>query len=260
MERQVGDVGELLDVSLQRADALEALRSGPLRRSEIETKLDVSRTTAHRIARALADHGFVERIDGRYALTPFGEVAAAEVERVRTAFAAADRLRPFLDAVADTPFELDVSWFADSEVTTSGPGDPYAPVEQFMKLLSETDSLRGFDTTSVAPIFVDEIREEILDGMATSVVYLPTVAAQIAESYPEELADAMASNDLQLYTRESLPFGLALFDDRVGLGAYDDRTGMLTVFVDTDDPRALAWGERLYEYYRDDADLFELAE
>lgn len=126
-----------------------------------------------------------------------------------------------------------------------------------MELLSGTATLRGFDTTSIAPVFVDEIRAEILGGMTTSVVYLPTVADQIAGSYGEELSNAMASGKLELYTRESLPFGLALFDDSVGLGAYDGQTGMLTVFIDTDEPDALAWGEQFYEFYRDDAELFE---
>lgn len=109
MDESPREVADLLDTFLQRADALDALGSGLLRRAEIEPKLDISRTTAHRVIRALADHGIVEKAEGGYVLTPFGEIAAAEVGRIRGTFAAADCLRPFLDAVAETPFELEVS-------------------------------------------------------------------------------------------------------------------------------------------------------
>lgn len=246
-----------LAVAVQRADALAAFRDGPLRRAEVESELDVSRTTAHRIVTALTDHGFAERVDGACALTPFGEFAAAEVARVRRRFAAADVLRPFLDDIASAPVDFEASWFADADVVESLPGDPYAPLERFISLVKATDSLRGFDTTSIAPVFVDDIRAEVVGGMRTSIVYQPSVVAQIADSYGDELADAFASGYLELFTHDALPFGLALFDDRVGLGAYDDRTGMLSVFVDTDDPDAYAWGERLYETYRDEAASFD---
>lgn len=257
MAPRTDDADELLDLSVQRADALGALRSGPLRRAEIESTLGVSRTTAHRIARSLADHGLAERTPEGYRLTPLGTFAADEIAGVRSTFEAAFHLRPFLRDVRGLPFELDVSLFDDANVAETGPGDPYGPVSRFMELLQGSDSLRGFDTTSVAPVYVDEIRREIMGGMDVSVVYLPPVVEQIADSYPEELADATASGHLELYTHESLPFGLALFDDRLGLGAYDDETGMLTVFVDTDHPDAIEWGERLYELYREEARPFE---
>ena len=257
MGRKPADVAALLKVSVQRMDTLDALWSRPLRRAELESELDVSRTTAHRIVRSLTDHGLIERTDGRYGLTEFGEIATAEIFRVRTNFEAADALRPFLDAIADTPFDFDVSSFAQAVVTTSGPGDPYAPISRFMELIPGTDTLRGFDTTSIAPVFVDEIRQEILGGMQVSVVYLPETAAQIADSYPDELGSSMESGNMELFTSESLPFGLALFDDRIAIGAYDGETGMLTVFADTDDAEAIEWGERLYEYYLEAADPFE---
>lgn len=251
------DVLPLLGVSVQRADALAAFRDGPLRRAEVESELDVSRTTAHRIVTALTEYGLAERVGGKYALTAFGEFAADEIRRVRRRFEAADELRPFLDAIGSAPADFEVSWFASGSVVQSSPGDPYAPLERFIELLEATDSLRGFDTTSIAPVFVDDIRAEIVGGMRTSIVYEPSVVAQIADNYGDELADAMDSDHLELYTHDSLPFGLALFDERIGLGAYDDRTGMLSAFVDTDDPDAYAWGERQYGSYRDESVPFE---
>jgi predicted transcriptional regulator len=251
------DIAPLLRVGLQRADALAALRDGPLYRAEVESELDVSRTTSHRIVTALTEHELAKRVDGRYALTVFGEFAAAEIASIGQRFETAIKLRPFFDAIASTPVDFEVSWFADSSVVESSPGDPYAPLGRFITLLKATDSLRGFDTTSIAPMIVDDIRAEIVDGMQTSIIYQPSVVAQIADTHGDELAGAMDSDHLKLYTHDALPFGLALFDERIGLGAYDDRTGMLSVFVDTNDPDAYAWGKRLYETCLEEAVPFE---
>lgn len=256
MGSQFGESSELLVVSIQRADVLKALSVRPLRRAEIEETVDVSRTTAHRIARSLTDHGLVERTDAGFVLTPLGEAIAAEVNRVQDTVKVAANLQPILEALSETAFVLDVSLFTDAVITASKPGDPYAPVSRFMELLTETETLRGFDTTSIAPLYVDEIRDEILGGMETSVIYQPAVAQQIADSYPDELDEARESDRLELFTSESLPFGLALYDERIGVGAYDSDTGMLKIFVDTDNPEAIKWGESLYEYYRNDADPF----
>lgn len=251
-------VEKLVLVAIRRADALEAFQAGALRRADLEAAIGVSRTTAHRVIRTLSEQSLVRRIEGGYVLTPLGEVVAEEVAAASTKVQTARRLQPFLEAFAESQFDIDVARFADATVTESGPGDPYAPLARFMELLQASESLRGFDTTSIAPIFVDEIREAILDGMQASVIYHPPVVDQIADAYPESLRDALDSGRLELFTNPDLPLGLVLFDDRIGLGAYDDETGMLTTFVDTDDPAAIRWGTSVYEYYRASSERFDL--
>jgi predicted transcriptional regulator len=122
-----------------------------------------------------------------------------------------------------------------------------------MSLLRASSTLRGFDTTTIAPVFVEDIRNQILGGMETEILYLPETATEIVSSYPEQYRDAVDSGSLTILTDDDLPFGLALFDDRVAIGGYDDETGMLRVFVDTDDPAAYAWGEQLFRTYRERA-------
>ncbi|ADQ66983.1 hypothetical protein C499_04466 [Halogeometricum borinquense DSM 11551] len=64
------------------------------------------------------------------------------------------------------------------------------------------------------------------------------------------MAASFERGHLQLRTREALPYGLAIFDERVGVGGYDDETGTLRVFVDTDTDGARRWAEGVYEMYR----------
>lgn len=78
------------------------------------------------------------------------------------------------------------------------------------------------------------------------------------EASPERAREAVERGHLRLRTREALPYGLAVFDDRVGIGGYDDRTGAMEVFVDTDSPIDREWAERVYRSVRADSEPLEL--
>lgn len=239
--------------TVRRSPLLVALSEGPLDRRDIEVRLGVSKPTVHRATRALMELGYVERDDGVFRLTRSGRVVAEAVVTFRRTATAAERLAPFLrtvDGDADPEFRVAVEAFADAVVTRSEPGHPYRPLNRFMELLDATDRLRGFDTTTVAPGNVDVIQERIVGGMDTEILYPPSVVEGILENDPDAAREAVESGNLVLWLAESLPCGLALFDDRVGLGGYDAGTGTLSVFVDTDDPEAYAWGERTFERYR----------
>ncbi|WP_254536017.1 helix-turn-helix transcriptional regulator [Halomarina litorea] len=237
---------------VRRSPLLSALREGPLDRRDIEARLDVSKPTVHRATKALTERGFVERDGSVFRLTRSGRVVAEAAEDFRRTATAADRLAPLLHAIddADPTFDVAVEPFADARVTCSEPGHPYRPLNRFMTLVRETDRLRGFDTTTVAPGNVATIHERIVDGMVTEILYPPGVVEDVLGNDPERAREAVESGNLTLGLHESLPCGLALFDDRVGLGGYDAGTGTLSVFVDTDDPEAYAWGERTFERYR----------
>ncbi|MFD1514591.1 helix-turn-helix transcriptional regulator [Halomarina rubra] len=232
---------------VRRSPVLAALREGPLDRRDLEQRLGVSKPTVLRATGLLDEFGLVERVGGRFRLTAKGAVVAEALARFRRIERAATRLGPFL---ATTDYEVAVEHFADATVTTRQPGDPYRPVRRFMSLVESTGRLRGFDVATVAPGNVDRLYERIVDGMETDVCYPEGLVETIVESAPEQSAAAAASGNLTLRVVDDLPCGLALFDERVGLGGYDPETGTLAAFVDTDDPDAYAWGEREFERYR----------
>lgn len=73
------------------------------------------------------------------------------------------------------------------------------------------------------------------------------------ENYPERCVEVCASGNLTIRLRDALPFGLALFDDRVGVAVRDAETGALRSFVDTDSPAAREWAEAVYGRYEADS-------
>ncbi|WP_232703278.1 helix-turn-helix transcriptional regulator [Halobacterium wangiae] len=245
--------------SIKRADTLDALHEGAMDRADLMATLDVSRTTVHRVVRALEGRGLIVQDGSEFRLTPLGRAVAAEVASFRRGVRTASRLEPLLEAVGDDAAAIDVSLFEDATVTTMAPTNPYGPVGRFMELLVASPSLRGFDTTTIAPVFVDNIRDEILGGMEVDVVYLPAVVDAVVDSYPDEVRAAVDSGRLTLSTHPDLPYGLAIFEDRIGVGGYDAETGMLRAFVDTSDPAAREWALAEYERYREEATVLDLS-
>lgn len=238
---------------VRRAPVFTALRERPMDRRELQNHLDVSRPTVHRLTRALDDRGLIERVDGEFTLTALGEVVGAATEAFEREVAVAHHIAPILPAVSEERPSFDPAAFADATVTSVEPGNPYRPVNRFMSLVAETDTLRGLDPASINPLHLDDIHDRILDGMVTEAVFPPAVVEGLFESVPERIERAFASGNLELHTHESLPFGLTLCDERVGVGVYDDETGLLCTYVDTDAPAAYEWGEAVYTNYHNAA-------
>jgi predicted transcriptional regulator len=248
------DTDTLLDV-IRHRDLFEALYRTPLDRRDLEAALDISRATSHRFTRWLEDAGYAERVDGVSHLTGEGEVVAEAIERFERTLRTADRLAPLLAVICDDHRDFVVEPFEDATVTVATPSDPYAPVTRFLTLLHNCDRFRGFNTTHMVPPGLADIYGDPFADCEVELIYLPDVVETLRDS--ERFQRALEGDHLQLRTRDALPYGLAVFDDHVGLGGYDEETGTMRVFVDTDTPLARAWAERVYETFRTDSTPLE---
>ena len=236
---------------IRRAPMLDALCDGPLDRRTLEARLGVSRATSHRFMRWLGDRGFVECVDGEFRLTEPGRAVREAVSEFKADVTTAVLLAPVLEATdtRKTHPPVPLAAFRDATVTTPTRGDPHGPMTRYVSLVRRTAALRGFDTWAIAPTYMDEIQECILDGTVMELIDPVPVVEDVMESYPERCVEVCVSGNLVLRVHDSLPFGLALFDDRLGLAVRDPETNALTAFVDTDAPEALAWSEAVYEAY-----------
>lgn len=262
-------LGKRLDAAGDRADpdhlgdivrhgpVLEALRAEPLDRREIEGRLDVSRATSHRLTKWLDEQGFVKKVDGRFRLTGRGEAVTDEVLRFEANVSTVHRMGPLLDVICPHHAEFAIEPMIDSTVTVAEPTVPDRPAERFISLVGESETFRGFNTTHLAPLMIGEFYQRVFDGTEAEFIYPPDVAERLRETYPTRVTEAVDRGQLTLRTREKLPYGLALFDERVGLGGYDDDTGLMQVFVDTDSPMAREWADRVYASIKADSTLLD---
>lgn len=142
-------------------------------------------------------------------------------------------------------------------MTSAERGDPYSPVARFVALVQETETLRGLDVDAIAPLYMDEIQRRIVDGMNTEDITHPGAVKDSLDGYPDKCMEACASGYLTVRLHDDLPFGLAIFDDRVGIGVCERDTRNLRVFVDTDSSAVREWAEAVYEVYESEAILLE---
>lgn len=250
------DTDVLLNI-VRHGPLLEALLERPLNRREIEECLGVSRATSHRFTQRLDELGLVTKVDSRFRLTGQGETIAEEVLRFETNVQTANRLSPLLDCVCEEHREFVIESFVDASVTVAAPDDPYRPVERFISLVRESETFHGFNTTHMAPLVLGEFHQQVFEETETEMIYLPHIAETLFESYPERATEAIECGHLTLRTRDELPYGLAIFDEHVGIGGYDETTGLMQVFVDTKATVAREWAEHVYASVRADSEPFD---
>ncbi|MFD1512635.1 helix-turn-helix transcriptional regulator [Halomarina rubra] len=243
---------DLVEV-VRHGPILEALvLDGPLDHRDIEARLDVSRATSHRFTRWLDEEGYLRRVAGGFELTGPGQVVAEEVLRLEYNVSAAHRLAPLLEHVCADHQEFVVEPFAEATVTVADPGDPFRPMRRILDLVADSTTLRGFNATAMVPPGVPEFYDRLFDANA-ELVGLPASIDTLAAAYPDRIDDLRDSGRLALYARDALPYGLLVLDDCVGIGGYDEDTGTLRVFVDSEDRTAREWAERAFEAYKSDS-------
>lgn len=242
---------------LRRVPMLEALADGALDRRELEDQLGISRATSHRFTRWLGDRGLIERFDGEFFPTELGKAITESTTEFKTEVTTAFQLAPVLEAMDGTGSPVPLPAFDDATVTSPVHGDPHGPMMRYVSLVEGTSTLRGFDTWTIAPTYMDVIQDRILDGMETVLIDPVSVVEDIMDRYPERCVEVCVSGNFTVRLHDSLPFGLAIFDDRIGIAVCDPETSALDAFVDTDSPDARAWAENVYESYKSESVLLE---
>lgn len=256
MTAESEETDRLIDL-LRRSALLEELQQEALDRGELQDRLGVSRATCHRHTRTLDELGVIERVDGRFQLTDAGRLFTDALTTFKRDAGSALQLAPVLDAVKDAPVDIDAEAFTDATVTSAERGDPYSPVARFVTLVQETETLHGFDVDGIAPLYMEEIKDRIVSGMETEDLVLPGAAKNTLDEYPEKCMEACMSGYLTIQLHDDLPFSLAVFDDRVGIGVCELDARQLRVFVDTGSREVREWAEAVYEVYESEAFLME---
>ncbi len=239
--------------SSNRLTLLRTLREGAHDRRDLREATSMSAPTLARILGEFEEYGWIERSGQQYRVTTAGRLVAGGVLEAVDRADAVRRLRPLLRTIPTDAPATDVDALSDARVTVAEPGAPLGPVNRLLSLTDGSESLREFNATSVQ--FFDEsvLRSRIEEGRRTDLLYERGVVESLLSGHPELLASLIESRTTELSLCESVPFGLSLFDDRIGVSGYDRRSGALTVFVDTDEYEARRWAERLYESVRSEA-------
>lgn len=249
---------EILAVALERRSVLAALAEAPHHRQELQDRLDLSKTTCHRIVRTFDERGLLHRTDTGYELTTKGELVERQVDAYVRNVRAACQLEPIAEAFEGTGVEFDVELFADARITRPDPSDPTLPLNREFELFEEAETFRTVDGNQyVPPLYLEQLFEMGIErGMHGEHITTKDVLDQRLADHAEiHKKHQEVPAKLRYRIHEEIPFGLVLYDEsHVIVRAYDEDTGSVVVMADTDDPGAIAWARDVVDHYRAEAE------
>jgi predicted transcriptional regulator len=252
------DVDEFVGIT-RRWSVLDALREGPLDRQDLQGRVGVSRPTIHRQVRALDEGGLVTKRDGAFALTPVGELAAAEFARVFETMEAVAALGRVVRWLPVRAFDFDFDRLRDAEVVLPHPNDPFAPTRRMLQQVHAAERIRmvtytflpeGNPATRRCFVGEDQCFEGVLDpALAETLLADPKSAAH--------LRDLLAQGTRVAIAAAPVPVILTIADETVIIGAVDGGGRPQGVIV-TDDEGVRAWAEETVDGYLAAADPMTL--
>jgi len=257
MSKDYGVKEETLVDCLRREGVLRALADEPVGREEVGEAAGVSESTAYRLLKSLVERGIAEKVgegSDTYRLTPVGEAVLDETDRFRETIGRLSRMDRIVASVRGTDVEFDPSLFKHGIVTVSEEGQPYAPARRLADLVKGADEMRLLAASAASTVFFGGKRRPELETDA-EVVCPEAVAEACVERVSDDGSGAI-DGLLSIPVHEEPPLTVALFEERVAVGAHDTESGTLGVLVDTGSRDAYGWGERVYESYREEAEAY----
>lgn len=248
---------DVLETILTRKEILQGFAEEPRHRRELEEAFDISKTTCHRIIRSFDENGLVRRTDDGYGLSQLGMAVTEQVEEFERNVRSAYQLEPLLDTFESADVDFDVELFADATITRPQPENPSPPINRYLELFQEAETIRTLDRASfIPPLYVEEILTYGIEVDGGGIAIYPKSVIETRHTEYADIHREIYEEGLPLRYRihDDVPFGMNIYGgDHVGLRAYDDETGNLLLFADTDDPDAIAWAMDVFEHYYEES-------
>lgn len=238
--------------SPERLRLLVHLRDSPGSPRDIADANDVSHRSVQRNLSEFSDRGWVRKRDGKYVLTPSGELVARTHANYVETLGVIEKFDAFFRHLPDADHLPDPKWLHDATLVVASPDQPQAPVSQYVNRLKarKTESIRMLAPV-LSRLYHDVHADLVFAGVETELV-MPADKLETARSLnPLEFRLVRRAIDIYRYDGP-VEFGVTLGDGWAFAGAYDD-DGQLRALVECDHPDFLQWADDLYRRYRDEA-------
>lgn len=250
------DVECLTELLARRYDLLDALTDGPLTKSELETRLDISRSTIDRAVRSLEGEEIVTREAGAVTLTEFGRVALEgylQFQRGLGGLREAVSMHQTFDPAEPIPFDF----FRSADVVDANRRSPHRPIVAFQQFLEDVDSVQTV-VTGLLPDYVDYYHTQVVENeMTAEVVVRAPVLDKLLSMYWDSMSEILSTGRFEVYETSADPS----YSIKVGEGETSEAAIItygpqgVTGFMRSDTREAVEWAAELFETIKDDATL-----
>ena len=248
-------MSELLSVisaSDKRRNLLILLNSGPREWDDIKRILNVTSTGMLPQIKILEEEHLIDRDGRKFFLTPIGKVLATHMEPLVRTMEVLDKNRKFWAEhnVDVLPFDIlmDIRDLGNYRIIENTDEEIF-DVSSFLKNISTAKTLKGLAHT-VHPTWPDFFMNLARKGTTSSLVFTPGVLKIMNEKYPGWVRDYLRLGNTSIYvTKRDFKFSYTVTDSYFSISLFY-KTGYFDSKNDvaSNDPSAIQWGERIYEF------------
>ncbi len=207
--------------------------------------------------RGLEGQALVEQSNYQYRLTPLGKVVATNVERFVLLMGGIGRHQQFWAAhdLQSLPKEFlaSISDLLDAEVKYDTTVDMFSVYSHYLEILKNAKYIHGLSSVA-SPGLAEFLAQKVVSGIPVELVVRREVVDLLSqEPYAANMKElASFPNFIVWVTREDLKVGLTATDRYLSLGLFKKDTNLYDSSTDlfSNNPEAVAWGERLFQYYK----------
>jgi len=247
------DLVEVIVSSEKRKNLLMLLESGPKSWEEIKTALRVTSTGMLPQIKILEEEGLVNRAEKKYVLTPMGHVLTMYMDPfVRTADVFARHQKFWQEhqiTVLPDEILLDIRQLGNYRIIENTDEEIF-DVNTFLRNISNGKTLKGLSHT-IHPLYPQFFLDLAKKGVGMSLIFTPGVVKMLREKYLDLIQEWLKLETTSLYvTKTDVKFSFAVTDSYFSMslfytsGIFDSKHD-----IASNDPFALAWGERIYNYF-----------
>ncbi|UZE92559.1 MAG: DUF1724 domain-containing protein [Methanosarcinales archaeon] len=209
--------------------------------------------------RKLESLHLVEGENREYRLTPVGKVVSSGIDDIIRTIGTFRRHDDFwanhyIEAIPK-PLLKDISDLLDSEIVIDANADIFRSYANFLQILKDADRIWGVSSVTT-PGFTEAIVGRVREGIDVDLVVSRDIAEQLAlqEPYKECLRALAGYPNFRLRaTDKEMKLGVTVTDKCLSLGLYkkDEITYDRSMDLISCDEKAIRWGERLFNYYKE---------
>jgi predicted transcriptional regulator len=215
--------------------------------------------------RSLENQIFVQSKNYAYLLTPLGKIVADNVAGYVNIMAGIDQHREFWAShdLSGLPMEclVKIGDLQNSEVELDTQVDIMQVYSHFLKIVREGEYIHGISSI-MSPGIAETVATRIVQGADVELIVNEDVILMLGkEPYIGQVKHLTKFPNFKVYLlRGALKIGITVTNEYLSLGLYKINSNVYDSSTDlfSRDPRAVAWGEEVFKYYRNKASLIDL--
>jgi len=208
--------------------------------------------------RGLERLALIEPLEHGYVLTPTGKIVAEKIGDFILTMGELTQHKEFwathdIEGIPH-PFLNGIGDLFDSEVKYDTTNNMFHVYSNFVRVLREGSYIHGISSV-MSPEIADVLAERIVAGIPVDLIVNQTiVAALMQEPFASKVQLLKPFTNFRIWvTDEPLRVGITVTDKHLSFGLNKKETNIYDSSADmySANPRAIAWADRLFNYYKD---------